>query len=145
MKTYVWADSLSKALVIGGLNTTVQSSGTFTLFAPNNQAFLNLLASKSHWNSLSDIGSDTLANVLKYHMIGSIVSTADLSGNAYLLSLNTQGSHNETTVIEIDSMPRYSLNDTALFVDSKHCGKQRVNSSGKSIDDPPKCMRNGAF
>ena len=42
----------------------------FTVFAPTNDAFNNLLDSVSTWNSLSDIGETTLTNVLLHHVIG---------------------------------------------------------------------------
>ncbi|AUS07347.1 fasciclin domain-containing protein [Pseudotamlana carrageenivorans] len=49
--------------------SVLSGDGPFTVFAPTNQAFQNLLDSNSAWNSLADIPITTLDAVLKYHVI----------------------------------------------------------------------------
>ncbi len=41
---------------------------SFTVIAPTNQAFVNLLGAVEEWNSLEDIPADVLESVLKYHV-----------------------------------------------------------------------------
>jgi len=74
--TFVIADpafsSLENALTASQLNTdlvaALQADGPFTVFAPTNQAFQNLLNSNPDWSSLSDIPGSTLETVLTYHV-----------------------------------------------------------------------------
>ena len=48
---------------------TLNGDGPFTVFAPTNAAFQNLLDSNDDWNSLADIPAATLEAVLKYHVV----------------------------------------------------------------------------
>ena len=48
---------------------TLNGDGPFTVFAPTNAAFQNLLNSNDDWNSLADIPAATLEAVLKYHVV----------------------------------------------------------------------------
>lgn len=96
-------DSLVVALSHANLVSTFQGSGNFTVFAPDNQAFRDLLASNMNWNKISDIDTTTLKNVLFYHVLGSKVMSSSLTNDTYATTLNTQGSvNNEATVIEVD-------------------------------------------
>lgn len=73
------------------------ASGTFTVFAPNNDAFIKLLA-LLEVNSLDDVNDETLQNVLNYHVIaGANVLASTLSdeqtvitfqGNAITIDLD---------------------------------------------------------
>lgn len=47
----------------------LSGNGPFTVFAPTNAAFDDLLATNIAWNSVTDIDSVTLASVLTYHVI----------------------------------------------------------------------------
>lgn len=55
------------------LVSTLSGSGTFTVFAPTNQAFTNLLAAIGQ-TSLDDVPEDVVKSILRYH----VVSTAAL-------------------------------------------------------------------
>jgi len=46
----------------------LSGEGPFTVFAPTNQAFQNLLNSNGDWNTLDDIPAQTLETVLSYHV-----------------------------------------------------------------------------
>jgi len=61
--------SLAAALEAADLVTTLQGEGPFTVFAPTNQAFQDLLDSNDNWNALSDIPTETLRTVLLNHVI----------------------------------------------------------------------------
>lgn len=58
-------------------------AGPFTVFAPTNQAFTDLLASNAEWNALADIPVETLEAVLKYHVVaGANVRAGDIVDDA---------------------------------------------------------------
>lgn len=96
-------DSLVVALSEAELVATFQGNGSFTVFAPTNQAFRDLLATNSSWNKIADIGKPTLTNVLLYHVLGTKVMSGDLTDDTYGTTLNTQGTaNNEATVLEVD-------------------------------------------
>jgi len=48
--------------------SVLSGEGPFTVLAPTNQAFQNLLDSNPEWNNLEDIPADVLDTVLKYHV-----------------------------------------------------------------------------
>jgi len=61
---------------VGALSMT----GPFTVFAPTNVAFQDLLDSNPAWNTLADIDDTTLSAVLSYHVyIGGNVQSDELS------------------------------------------------------------------
>ena len=112
-------DSLVVALSRAGLVPTFQGAGTFTVFAPTNQAFVDLLATDPSWNSISDIPVDALTDVLTYHVLLSEVKAGDLTEDTYGTTLNDQGStNNENTVLEIDLMPNPRINNAANITDT---------------------------
>lgn len=107
-------DSLVVGLSVANLVPTFQGAGTFTVFAPNNQAFVDLLATNAAWNRISDIDVTTLTNVLYYHVLSSKVMASDLTDDTYAVTLNTQGTASkENTVIELDVTGGATLNNSA--------------------------------
>lgn len=70
--------SLLLALKLTKLEETLQN-GVFTVFAPTNAAFQELLNSREDWNSLQDIPVETLSDIMKYHLISnSVLKSTDL-------------------------------------------------------------------
>lgn len=60
----------------------LSGDGPFTVFAPTNAAFQDLLDSNPAWNTLDDIDAATLEAVLKYHVIsGSNFESTALSND----------------------------------------------------------------
>lgn len=55
------------------------TSGPFTIFAPLNQAFDDLLATNDDWDFLSDIDENLLASVLAHHALNGNVRISDIS------------------------------------------------------------------
>lgn len=106
-------DSLVVALTQAGLVPTFQGSGTFTVFAPTNQAFVDFLATNSSWNKIADIPTAALTQVLNYHVLSSVVKSTDLTDDTYATTLNTDAPNGENTVIEVDLMGGAMLNNTA--------------------------------
>ena len=61
--------------------------GPFTLLAPTNAAFQNLLNSNPDWNSLEDIDETTLRSVLLYHLIaGDRLLSSEITNNDPILT-----------------------------------------------------------
>ncbi len=73
---------LVQALTTPGLTTNfvevLSGAGPFTVFAPTNAAFASLLTELGA-NSLSDISTETLEQVLLYHVLGANVRSSALS------------------------------------------------------------------
>jgi len=68
--------------------SVLSGNGPFTVFAPTNQAFLDLLASNAEWNSLDDIPVETLQAVLNYHVVsGANVQADELTDDQEITSL----------------------------------------------------------
>jgi len=70
---------LVSALTRADLVTTLSGNGPFTIFAPTNAAFQDLLNSNSDWNTLDDIPTDVLTTVLTYHVVADDLKSTDLS------------------------------------------------------------------
>ena len=80
--TAIATDDLSilvEALQAADLVTALQADGPFTVFAPTNQAFQDLLDATPAWTTLSDIPTETLKNVLLFHVVSGDVKAADLT------------------------------------------------------------------
>lgn len=82
--------TLTKLLTDNGLVSTLKGSGPFTVFAPTNDAFAKIDASK--------LTNDELVNILKSHVISGRVLAADVAsgtattlGSSIYLSKNSSG------------------------------------------------------
>ncbi len=104
--------TLVDALTQAGLVATLEGTGPFTVFAPTNDAFQDLLDSNPDWNSLSDIDDATLANVLKFHVLAADVKAADLT-DSYVTSLAT-GPNDEQIVLQVDVTGGVKFNGSAV-------------------------------
>lgn len=68
---------------------TLEGNGPFTVFAPTNQAFVDLLATNASWNRISDIDQTTLSAVLQYHVVsGANVQSGALSQGQNISTLS---------------------------------------------------------
>ena len=95
---------------------TLSGDGPFTVFAPSDAAFADLLASNPDWNNVGDIPAGTLEAVLKYHVVvGSNVLSSTLTsgdvttyqGSTFSVNVNgsvtiTDGQGNTVTVVATD-------------------------------------------
>ena len=91
---------LTEALEQTGLDATLNQNGPFTVLAPTNDAFQELLDSNPAWNSLQDIDNTTLSNVLLFHVLGAEVPSSDLS-DSYVTTAST-GPNSEQISLQID-------------------------------------------
>jgi len=70
---------LVDAVIKADLTNTLATGGPFTVFAPTNQAFVDLLEELGpDVNNLDDIPLETLKNVLLYHVVEGRVYSSDL-------------------------------------------------------------------
>lgn len=106
-------DSLVVALSVADLVSTFQASGTFTVFAPTNEAFRNLLATNNDWNQISDIDKATLTSVLTYHVLGSTVKSTDLSDDMYATTINTSGPNGVNTSLFVETSNGVTINNSS--------------------------------
>ena len=99
---------LVAALQRAGLDTTLDTAGSFTVFAPTNTAFENFLAD-NNFNALEDIPLDVLTQVLLYHVIaGEAFSTSLVIG--YGNTLATKSGAGENLSIYINTSTDVNLN-----------------------------------
>ena len=108
--------SLVDALGQAGLVNTLQGTSPFTVFAPTNQAFQELLDSNPAWNSLSDIDQTVLANILKFHVLAAEIKSSELA-DSYVTTLST-GPNDEQIVLQIDVTGGVVFNAIAKPVDT---------------------------
>jgi uncharacterized surface protein with fasciclin (FAS1) repeats len=69
--------TLVTAVKAAGLGETLSGSGPFTVFAPTNVAFRHLPAGTLD-NLLKPAKKDTLAGILKYHVVAGDIMAADV-------------------------------------------------------------------
>jgi uncharacterized surface protein with fasciclin (FAS1) repeats len=71
-------DSFAVCVKLSGLDTIINKSGSFTVFAPMNQAFQKYFQESSVYNKVSDIPKDELERIVKYHIIQNSWTIAQL-------------------------------------------------------------------
>jgi uncharacterized surface protein with fasciclin (FAS1) repeats len=84
---------LVEAVVKAGLVTVLQGTGPFTVFAPNNAAFIALGAPYSTAagiKGLTDAQTASLKNILLYHVVASRAFSANLTAGAVPTALATK-------------------------------------------------------
>ncbi|KOY50874.1 fasciclin domain-containing protein [Polaribacter dokdonensis] len=92
--------SLVAAVTRADLVSTLSSNGSFTVFAPTNDAFQDLLDSNANWNSIDDIPVETLRSVLLFHVLEGEVMSTDLS-NTYVNTLSS-GPNDEPLSLQVE-------------------------------------------
>lgn len=102
---------LVAAVQKAGLVDALKGTGPFTVFAPTNAAFQDLLDSNAEWNSLDDIPLETLQIVLLFHVLDGKVMAGDLS-DTYVETLAT-GLNNEPLSLQIETTGAVEFNGDA--------------------------------
>jgi transforming growth factor-beta-induced protein len=92
--------SLVAAVLRADLAETLSGDGSFTVFAPTNEAFQALLDSNADWNSVEDIPVETLQAVLLFHVLSAEVRSTDLS-DTYVNTLST-GPNDEALSLQVE-------------------------------------------
>lgn len=105
------------------LVTTLNGTGSFTVFAPTNEAFTELLAAVGQTN-LNDIPDDVLRDVLEYHVLsGSIKSSQLTNGNVATvggenLSVSTTSGIKLNTTVNVVSANISATNGIVHVIDA---------------------------
>ncbi len=92
--------SLVSAVTRADLAGTLSGAGPFTVFAPTNDAFQELLDSNADWSSVDDIPVETLKAVLLFHVLSGKVMSADLA-DTYVNTLST-GPNDEPISLQVE-------------------------------------------
>lgn len=108
--------TLVEALQTANLVSTLEGVGPFTVFAPTNDAFQDLLDSDDSWNSLADIPLETLTAVLKFHVLSGEVTSSDLS-NTYVKTLSEAQNEALSLQVEVGASVKFNGNATPTIVD----------------------------
>jgi uncharacterized surface protein with fasciclin (FAS1) repeats len=106
--------SLVAAVTRADLATTLSSEGTYTVFAPTNDAFQDLLDTNNSWNTVNDIPVETLKAVLLFHTLDSKVMSTDLS-DTYVNTLST-GPNGEALSLQVEVAGGVAFNGDATPV-----------------------------
>ena len=98
----------------GDLATLLDGSTTFTVLAPTNDAFQALLDSNPSWNSLADIDTAVLQQVLLNHVITGDVRSTDLTaaGSGYAKT-NADGAGGQKMSIYFNTSSGVRFNNVA--------------------------------
>ena len=122
-------DSLVVALTEANLVTTFDgSNGNFyTVFAPTNTAFVNLLSTNAAWNRISDIDNTTLTSVLTFHVANGTIQAGQLSDGQSIntlestaLTFNATGTTltgGSSTAVPISGTDNFATNGVAHIID----------------------------
>lgn len=103
--------ALTRADVTTDYVSILSGNGPFTVFAPTNQAFLDLLASNAEWNALEDIPVATLEAVLNYHVVsGANVQAGQLTDNQEITSLGGKFTTDLTDGAKLETSSGQSVN-----------------------------------
>jgi len=107
---------LKQAVVRAGLADAL-STGSLTVFAPNNAAFR---ASGIDSSAISLLGLDTLVDILTYHVVGSKIMSTDLQNSQAVASLQGDNLY-------------VSKNDNGVFVNGIKVNAADINASNGVI------------
>lgn len=66
---YPELSTFARCLELTGYDTIINVSGSYTVFAPSNEAFNSWIAQKAGWSSVEDIPAGELNELVKYHIV----------------------------------------------------------------------------
>ncbi len=118
--------TFAKCIELTGYDTIIDVSGSYTVFAPNNEAFTVYLQSHPEYNTVEDIPVDVLSNLVKYHIVQNPWSKNQLT------SLDVWGWIDSTDIT--NSKPRGYKRETLLLEKDKKYGVSYVNGFYHIID-----------
>ena len=106
---------LLDALQRTGLDATLDAEGEYTVFAPTNEAFGDLLGELQLADLdavVNAVGLDGLENILLYHVLGAEVRAADVS-TGYITTLAVNGNGNNLSAY-VNTSNNVMLNNRAM-------------------------------
>ena len=106
--------SLLAALEVTGLTAVLDGSASYTVFAPDNDAFAAFLDANG-FNSLDEVPEDVLEQILLYHVQPGVLMAADLS-TGYIPSLAVGSASDEVLSMYINVDDGVSINGVSNVV-----------------------------
>jgi uncharacterized surface protein with fasciclin (FAS1) repeats len=118
--------TFARCVELTGYDTIINISGSYTVFAPNNEAFSIYFQNHPEYNSVEDIPITELTKIVKYHIVQNPWSKIQLR------SLDVFG---WIDTLDIDNnKPRGYKRETLLLVKDKFLGVVKsVKENGKTI------------
>ena len=107
-----------------GYDTIIDVSGSYTVFAPTNEAFTQFFSSNPNYNSVNDIPADELDRLIKYHIVQNPWSKLQLQ------SLDIYG-WIDTLDINNDEAKGYKR-ETLLFDQNRRYGVKQVRFGSRA-------------
>ncbi|RYZ29649.1 MAG: fasciclin domain-containing protein [Chitinophagaceae bacterium] len=104
---------LTKMIDKAGYSSFLNAYGTYTLFAPTNDAVKSFLQ-KSGKTSVDAFSAAELQNILKFHLIQDTVSTSDFT-DGKLPQISMLGQYLVTGVTNTSGTSRYTVNKQAII------------------------------
>ncbi|WP_297511499.1 fasciclin domain-containing protein [Flavobacterium sp.] len=92
--------SLVAALNRAGLAETLSGSGTFTVFAPTNEAFSTFLTANG-FASVNDVPVPVLKNILLNHVLGAEIASAAIPTATYVSTLSPINTNTDSPTISM--------------------------------------------
>lgn len=80
-------DALDVIAPFSEVDDNLSEIGPFTVFAPIEHAFDNLLATNNNWNSVGDIDENLLTAIVEHHIVAGNFRIADISADQMLTTL----------------------------------------------------------
>lgn len=108
--------TLVAALQRADLVTTLASQGPFTVLAPSNEAFSTFLTANG-FNSLDDVPTDVLTNILLNHVVGGRLASTDLT-TGYASTFATSSASQTAMSIFIDTSNGVRFNGVSSVTDA---------------------------
>jgi len=108
--------TLVAALQRADLVTTLASQGPFTVLAPTNEAF-NTFLTANGFNSLDDVPTDILTNILLNHVVGGRLASTDLT-TGYASTFATSSASQTSMSLFIDTSNGVRFNGVSSVTDA---------------------------
>jgi uncharacterized surface protein with fasciclin (FAS1) repeats len=116
----------AKCIEMTGLDSLIDVSGSYSVFAPNDNAFLSWLDNHPVYHSIEDIPSDVLSELVHYHIIQNPWTKQQL------MSLDVFGWID--TLDRTNNRPRGNKRETLLQRDDKIIGVARAGNRFRIVD-----------
>ncbi|WP_158293159.1 fasciclin domain-containing protein [Tamlana fucoidanivorans] len=120
---------LFDAVVKANLGGILTDGGPFTVFAPTNKAFMDLLEA-TPYNSLDDIPMDVLTQILLYHVVDGYVFSNQLM-NGFVPTLN-----GAAVYVNLDMAPMVYINDSKVKISNVQATNGVIHAIDKVLMPP---------
>lgn len=117
------------------LQALMTGTTPYTLFAPSNEAFINLLATPGFPSNIGSISPDVIKGVLAYHFVAEQKLQADLTAGLSLNSLYTEASYVTTASPTLPSVQVIKVNaDLTLLTGSSNAAIKIITPDKKATN-----------